>query len=300
MLKAMNSIIRLLFSRSTNNIHVRRSSKHLPLTVSLLDPRTKAVIKQSSSTMRGYLGDINKTGLSLVISSVHFGDPFLMCNGYILLVKLEFPNRVVNIHAAPVRYNIDESQDEYRYLIGARILQITKSDRRYIDQYLTSRGVMSEVINTIIRRLYDSFVNRTRTRRSSIRLPLNVTLVDSGVKRSTVQPPLSMSGYLHDISKNGLSLVVPSYHFSSRYPVGSGYILQISVQLPNSRVSIQATPVRYNKLDNNQDEHNFLIGARIMQISASDRKHLVGYMQQAKKSKVLASETSFVHDTKIF
>jgi hypothetical protein len=251
--------------------------------------------------MRGYLRDINKTGLSLIMPSVHFGDPYLMCGGNILKITIEFPNRAIDLQAAPVRFDrFEENGDEHRYLIGARILQISKSDRRYVFQYIKSGGVMPEVMHSIVRRLYDALINRIHVRRSGMRLPLTLSLLDASTRAAIRQPALPMRGHLNDISKTGLSLIIPMVRFNNRYPIGDGYSLRIIVELPNRAVNIQASPVRYHKLEEGYGEPSYLIGARITEISSSDRRRLLQHIQGMKKSKTLTSETSFVSDAKSF
>jgi hypothetical protein len=301
MLKVMSSIIRRVYGARSHHNQVRRSNLRLPLTVSLLDPKTKAPVSQNSPALRGYLRDINKKGLSLVMPSVHFGDPYLMCGGYTLLITIEFPNRAVKIQAAPARFDrLDESEREYSYLIGARILQMSKSDRRYLANYIKSGGGMPEVMGSIVRRLHDSLVNHVHVRQSGMRLPLTVSLFDSETKMGVAQYTPAMPGYLHDISKTGLSLIVPSVPLGSRYPIGVNYTLRIMVELPNGVVNIQATPVRYDRFEENRGERRHLIGARILQMTKSDRRRLIQHVQQVKKSKTITSETSFAHDAKLF
>jgi hypothetical protein len=296
-----NSIARRLYGLLANNKHFRRGDMRLPVTVSLLDSKTKAVSKKSPPAMRGYLGNISKTELSLVMSSVHFGDPYLMCSGYIFQITVEFPNRAINIQATPVRYNrFEESQGEYRYLLTAHILQMTKSDRRYLYQYIKSGGVVLEAMNSIVRPLYDVLVNRVRLRRNGMRLPLAVSLLDSKMKAVSAQYPPAMSGYLHDISRTGLSLIMPSLRLGDRYPIGSSYTLRIMVKLPNRVINIQATPVRYERLEEGKSEYSYLVGVRILQMTKSDRRHLIRHIQQMKKGQEPASGTSLAHDTNSF
>ena len=233
--------------------------------------------------------------------SVHFGDPYLMCSGYTLLIRIEFPNRTVNIQAAPARFDrLSESQDEYSYLIGARILQMSKSDRRYLVNYVKRGGVIPEVMNSIVRRLYDSLVNRIHVRQSGMGLPLTVSLLDSETGTPGAQHVPAMPGYLRDISKTGLSIVVPPVHSGNRYPIGSRYTLRIIIEHPNGAINIKATPVRYDWLDESQSERRHLIGARISQLTRSDRRTLVQYIQQVKKREEVGSKTSFAHDAKSF
>ena len=288
MLKKISAII------NGRDEKARRSQKRLPVTVTLLDPKTKATVKQSSPPMRGYLRDINKNGLSLMMSAVHSNDPFFVCSGYVLQITLGFNNRDISIEAVPVRYNIDEGQDDYKYLIGARIIKIRKSDRKYIDQYLKDGRPVPRVLRSLMAHAHDLLINRVRVRRSGMRLPLNLALIDS--KARGEKPSLSLAGFLHDISKTGLSLVVPSVRFGDRYPVGDHYSLRIRIQLPKKIVDIRATPVRYNKLSETKGEQGYLIGARITQLDASDRRQLNRHLQQVRKRNPVASQTSFAHD----
>jgi hypothetical protein len=284
-----------------NRNRIRRGSLRLPLTVSLLDSKTKVPIAPSSPALRGYLRDISKTGLSIVMPSVHFGDPYLMCSGYTLLIRIEFPNRTVNIQAAPARFDrLAKNEDEYSYLIGARIMQMSKSDRRYLVNYIKRGGVMPEVMNSLIRRLYDSLINRIHVRQSGMRLPLTVSLLDSETSSFGGQRVPPLSGYLRDISKTGLSIIVPPVHAGSRYPIGSSYTLRISIEHPQGAINIKATPVRYDWFDESHSERRHLIGARILQMTRSDRKTLAQYIQQVRKREQVGSKTSFAHDAKSF
>jgi hypothetical protein len=296
MLKLMSSILTLLSTNTINHSHAQKINGRLPVTVSLLDPKTKAIIKQPFPAMRGYLRDINKTGLSLVMPSINCSDPFFICSGHILQVTLEFQNRNVDIQAFPVRYNIDESQDKYKYLIGAHILQIARSDRRYIDQYIKGSGHIMEAIRSLTHGLYDLFKNRINIRHNGMQLPLNISFLDS--KANGTQTSIAMSGYLNDISKTGLSLIVPTNGFGNRYPIGDNYTLRIMIQIGGRTVNIQATPVRYNKLTENKGEPGYLIGARITVMNSLDRRYIVRYIKQLKKRKIAAAPIDVAHDVK--
>lgn len=301
MARAKRSIVGRFFGILTNHHHMRRGNLRLPLTVSLLDSKTKVPVAPSAPALRGYLRDISKTGLSIVMPSVHFGDPYLMCSGYTLLLRIEFPNRTVSIQAAPARFDrVAENQDEYSYLIGARILQMTKSDRRYLNNYIKRGGMMPEVMNSIVRRLYDSLINRIHVRQSGMRLPLTVSLLDSETWAVGAQRLPPLPGYLRDISKTGLSIIVPPVHNGNRYPIGSHFTLRITIEHPNGAINIKATPVRYDWFNESQSERKHLIGARISQLTRSDRKALVQYIQQVKKRESVGSKASFAHDAKSF
>jgi hypothetical protein len=290
MLKIM-SLFRQLNPSSANHNKTRR---WLPVTISLLDPKTKVVINQSSPPISGYLRDINNKGLSLFMPAINCMDPFFICSRHVLLVTLKFQNRDINIEVYPVRYNIDESQEEYKYLIGARILQIKRSDRKYIDQYLRSSSSKGNVIRSIVHYLHASLVSRIRIRRSGMQLPLNVSISETNVRGE--KHSITTPGYLNDISKTGVSVIIPAIRFGGRYPVGDNYRLRIKIQLPNKLISIGAIPIRYNKLEETKDGSRYLIGARISEADPLDRKHLVRYIKQLKKRKGMVSQTTLAHD----
>jgi hypothetical protein len=295
MLGIVSSLLRQISPNSTNHNRTQKTGRGLPVVISLLDPKTRAIVKHPYPSITGYLRDINRKGLSLVMPSINCGDPFYVCSSHILLVTLKFQNRDINIEAFPVRYNIDERQGEYKYLIGARILQINRSDRKYIDQYLRSSRRSENIARAIINHLHAAIFSRIRIRRSGMHLPLNLSI--SEIKVRVGQPSSTTThGYLNDISKTGLSVIIPALRFGGRYPVGDNYRLRIQIQLPSKLISIEATPIRYNKLEETEDGNRYLIGARITEMNASDRKDLIRYIKRVKKRKITASQTTFAHD----
>jgi hypothetical protein len=169
---------------------------------------------------------------------------------------------------------------------------------------------MRKVMNTIVGRFYGFLTNYIYVRRSGIRPPVTVSLLDpkkrdvsTSYLLSKRQTPdsLTMPGYLHDISRAELSLIVPSLHFGNHDLIDcSTYTLQISVEFSNRTINIQAAPVRYDTLDEPQSQCKYIIGARITQMADSERNRLVQYIQQVTRSKSEASKTSFAHDAESF
>jgi hypothetical protein len=138
MVKPKNSLASRVYGFLGHYIHARRYDMSLPLSVSLLDQKKKAAQSvPGHAEMPGYLRDISKTGLSLILPSMRFGNRFLISGHYPLRVMVELPNRVVDIQVAPVRYDkLREEQSERRYLIGARITQMTDADREHLTEYI--------------------------------------------------------------------------------------------------------------------------------------------------------------------
>ena len=153
---------------------------------------------------------------------------------------------------------------------------------------------MLKLMSSIVGRAYKLLGTYIHARRHDMRLPLSVSLLDE----KTISDPYSpaMPGYLRDISKTGISLIVPSIRFGDRFLLSGHDPLRVRVELPSGAVNIQVAPVRYDRLYEEQSERRYLIGARIMEMTASDREHLTRYIQQVKKSE--AASFSFARDAK--
>lgn len=300
MRRVKDSIAGRLYSLLADHIYVRQSRMRLPVTVSLLDSKTGDVSAQyplfkgqvsDSLAMSGYLHDISKSDLSLIVPSVHFGNHYLIdCSNYTLRIMVELPNGAVNIQAAPVRFN---KLDDSRYFIGARIMKMTDADQRRLVQYIKSGKVMVEAMDSIVRYVYGFLANHLHVRRSEMSMPVTVSLLDLGKNPVVAHCPPAMPGFLRDISKTGLSLVVPSVSFGDRFLTDGYCEMRIMVELPNGAVNIQAAPVRYDKLVEPQSEGAYLVGARILRIAGADRKSLAHHIQQMKRSRASIPQTSF-------
>lgn len=153
---------------------------------------------------------------------------------------------------------------------------------------------MVRFVNAIMTRARKVLGEYIHAPRHFVRLPLYVSLIDSKKNSSRVSPSSTMSGYLRDISKTGLSLVVPSLRFGNRCLISGHYPLRVAVQLPSGIANINVTPVRYDRLKEENLARSYLIGARITQIAEPDRKHLVQYIQKVKEGQ--ATSFSFVRD----
>ena len=153
---------------------------------------------------------------------------------------------------------------------------------------------MVRLMNAIVGRAQRLFGDYVHAPRHYLRLPLFVSLIEAKRPSSNISSSSTMSGYLRDISKTGLSLVVPSLRFGNRCLLGGQYPLRVSLQLPNGVANIHVTPVRYDRLKEDDLARSYVIGARITQITEPDRKHLIQYIQQMKVGR--AASFSFVRD----
>jgi len=88
---------------------------------------------------------------------------------------------------------------------------------------------------------------------------------------------MPVEGYTRDISETGLALVVPSLRIGDTYLTDSKCKLRIVLlNLPTGQVEIEASPVRYEELD---EGAGHLIGVRILKIKDEDRARLTQYLE---------------------
>ena len=109
----------------------------LSFTLSLSDPRVSSNGGRRLPKLNGHTLDISATGLALVVSAIRIGEHYLAGTDHKLHIKLELPSGPVEMMVATVRY--ESLEDEGGYLIGARILEISDTDRVSFEKYVATQ-----------------------------------------------------------------------------------------------------------------------------------------------------------------
>jgi hypothetical protein len=78
--------------------------------------------------------DVSVTGLALIVPAIRIGEHYLAGADRKLHVKLDLPDRPVEMKVVTVRY--ENLEDGSGYLIGARILEISDADRKSFEKYI--------------------------------------------------------------------------------------------------------------------------------------------------------------------
>jgi len=137
----MSELPRRIVSRLRRFVGNRRHSKRvrarLSFTLSLSDPRLSTNGHRRLPSLDGYTLDVSSTGLALVVPAIRIGEHYLAGDDRKLHIKLELPAGSVEMRVATVRY--ESLEDGSGYLIGARILEMSASDRASFDKYVASR-----------------------------------------------------------------------------------------------------------------------------------------------------------------
>jgi|SRR5688572_14539390 hypothetical protein len=137
---------------------------------------------------------------------------------------------------------------------------------------------MSELPRRIVSHLRRFIGNRRRDRRVRTRLSFTLNLSDPRVTSNGGRRLPTLNGHTLDVSSTGLALIVPAIRIGEHYLAGSDRLLHLKLNLPNGSVEMKLTTVRYESLDESQEETGYLIGARIIEMADEDRASFDAYV----------------------
>lgn len=148
---------------------------------------------------------------------------------------------------------------------------------------------MPEMIRSLTARLREFIGNRRRAPRYSARLSCNLSIVEArGANNSGHQQrrPATIAGHTCDVSSSGLGLVVPAVRIGDQYLTGEARALRLVLELPEATIQMRVLPVRHEQLQGDQ-KAGFLIGVRILELSAEDRAHYTAQLKKLSAQKPL-------------
>jgi hypothetical protein len=135
----LRSIIGRLRAVASNRRRAKRYRVRLRVRISVLNIKSSAesALSRRPPQVEGYTRDLSVTGLALIVPTIRSGEHYLTGEGRRLLVTLEHPAGPLLLHVVPVRYEqLDESEAETGYLIGAHITEMSDADRARFNAYL--------------------------------------------------------------------------------------------------------------------------------------------------------------------
>jgi len=149
---------------------------------------------------------------------------------------------------------------------------------------------MAEFTRTIVSRLRQYVGDRRNSKRQRVRLSLSLSLVSATKGLNGTRRINWMDGHTMDLSPNGLALVVPRITLGEHHLVGENRGLNLKLLLPGGPVEMQVTPVRYERLDEDQPETGYLIAAKIVRISDDDRSKYSAYIASLRENKAISPD----------
>lgn len=137
---------------------------------------------------------------------------------------------------------------------------------------------MAEFARTIVSRLRQYVGDRRHSTRRRVRLNLSVSLASATKSLNGTRRISSLEAYTVDVSANGLAFIVPQITLGEHHLVGENRSLNLKLELPGGPVEIEASPVRYQRLDENHAETGYLIAVKIVRMPDDDRARFSEYV----------------------
>jgi len=146
----VRKVISQLHSFVGTSNSVNRRAMNLPLTISL-PPVNGERSGVSRPACDGHTHDFSKTGLSFIVRSLRIGNNHIFYDiNSRLLIKVGLPNGLVEMYVVPVRFDRwGESETESKYIVGVRIVEVSKSDHaRYMEFISKRQPEFADVVNS--------------------------------------------------------------------------------------------------------------------------------------------------------
>jgi c-di-GMP-binding flagellar brake protein YcgR len=134
---------------------------------------------------------------------------------------------------------------------------------------------MSELPRRIVSQLRRFIGNRRRSRRVRARLSFTLSLSGQRVSSNGSRRLPTLDGHTLDVSVTGLALIVPAIRIGEHYLAGADRKLHVKLELPSGPIEMKVVTVRYENLE---DGSGYLIGARILEMSDTDRASFQKYV----------------------
>lgn len=141
----MPEYLRSIVNRLRAHVGNRRSAPRYPiqleagLSLSVAPGNAGSKMQAEGEPLRlaGYTRDLSRTGLALILPSVHIGGQYLTNQNRVLEITLKLPSGFIQLHATPARYSpLEAGGKDKGYLVGLQITQMDAPDRARYDAYL--------------------------------------------------------------------------------------------------------------------------------------------------------------------
>lgn len=137
---------------------------------------------------------------------------------------------------------------------------------------------MPELIRSVVSRVRTYLKDRRQSPRLSVQLGLSISVLRKANSNGSSQVSRTMKGHTRDISARGLAMLLPQVHLGGYHLVAEGRELHVRLELPNGPMAMTVLPRRYEMLDDPELGCNYLIGARIVELSDQEAKRLASFI----------------------
>ena len=107
---------------------------------------------------------------------------------------------------------------------------------------------------------------------------------NTGRLQNPLESPF-ITGETKDLSQTGIAFVVSSIRLKENYLVGEGRTLNAELDLPSGKIKMQIVGQRYEQVGKHISTANFLVGAKIVRMTAENRELYQDFLQRGRKRK---------------
>lgn len=90
-------------------------------------------------------------------------------------------------------------------------------------------------------------------------------------------------GETFDISRSGISVLVPSIRLKEKYLVGHERLLNVEIELPTGKVHMKVMGKRYEKVGVHISTERFLVGAHILSLVGDDKETYETFLRRGHR-----------------
>lgn len=137
---------------------------------------------------------------------------------------------------------------------------------------------MPELARSLVSQLRRFVGDRRRAKRQRARLAFTLSLGSAAIKANGARQNATLKGHTLDVSINGVSLIVPSILLGEHHLVGENRKLNVQLELADGMVEMKVVPIRYESLEDHETETGYLIGAKIVEMSETDRQRFTQHV----------------------
>ncbi len=129
-----------------------------------------------------------------------------------------------------------------------------------------------------------SLSKRVVSPRRKFEIPIKISLEPDRSTGNLRMPfkDLSITGETRDLSTTGIAFVVPAIRLREYYLVGEGRKLNVELSLPNGKVNMLLMGLRYKQVGIHLSITEYLIGAKILNISEGDKEIYKEFLSKKK------------------
>ena len=139
-------MLRNLIAKFNKSLSARVASARQPRAVAIklsFEPTGKTGKLDSTKNLfvTGETADLSGSGIAFTVASIRVRENYLVGEGRVLNAELDLPNGKVAMKIVGQRYEpIGEHLSSERYLVGARIVQISEENRAAYEEFLRLGG----------------------------------------------------------------------------------------------------------------------------------------------------------------